>query len=514
MTTPSILPRLLVLLLALLSISCDVSWSLLTFPRSASSGCSAPAPIPVPAAPPGTQALTTDYLSMSQRLIPTAAGRGIVYTDSQTGRVRFVDAAGVSLEMGTADRVESRGAAPGSPSEGRFYENTSTHLLYYHNGTSFQTLATAATSVPPTRQILCGNGLTGCGDFSADRTMAVLLAATPGLQFSTGALALLPKPSSGLAIDGAGAYVTWATPGAIGSGTPAAVTGTTITATTQFTGPGTGLTGIPNGALTNSSVTLTCTGLSGCGAVALGGTLMPAVTYGTGSNTATQGNDARLAPAPSGAGKMLYDNGTAYVALAAGTSSQVLVGGAAPAFGNLPLAALPAHASTHLPAGSDPLTTAAAVDVGTANAAGGAASFSRSDHVHRGSLLQTVAAPLAGDTTTASAAYVDLISQAITTQAGTKLKITVTTSSSNGTAASIHAFRILVDSGAGLGCAADIDAAGGTVSCALLHVATGLASGAHTIKLQWRTSAGTARIRPVAAIDTEHASLVLEEVLY
>lgn len=470
MKTPALLriPLPFVLLLA----SCDITWSFLGQRHAASSGCSAPAPVPAPAAAPGTQALTTDYLSMSQRLIPTAAGRGIVYTDSQTGRVRFVDAAGVSLEMGTADPVESRGAAPGSPSEGRFYENTSTHLLYYHNGTSFQALATAAGSVPPGRQILCGNGLTGCGDFSADRTMAVLLAATPGLQFSGGGVAFLPKPAGGLSVDAGGAY------------------------------------------LTNTSITLTCTGLSGCGTVALGGTLTPAVTYGTGSNTATQGNDSRLAPAPSGAGKMLYDNGTAYVALTAGTSNQVLVGGAAPAFGNLPLAALPAHANSHLPGGGDALAVAAAVDVGTANAAGSAASFSRSDHVHRGSLLQTVAAPLAADTTTMSAAYVDLISQAITTQAGTKLKISVTTSSSNGTAASIHAFRILVDSGAGPGCAADIDAAGGTVSCALLHVATGLASGAHTIKLQWRTSAGTARIRPAAAIDTEHASLVLEEVLY
>ncbi|AMP44401.1 cell wall anchor protein [Faustovirus] len=41
-----------------------------------------------------------------------------------------------------------------------------------------------------------------------------------------------------------------------------------------------------------------------------------------------------------------------------------------------------AHASTHLPNGSDPLTTAAPVSVGTANAVGTANSFARSDHVH------------------------------------------------------------------------------------------------------------------------------------
>jgi hypothetical protein len=41
-----------------------------------------------------------------------------------------------------------------------------------------------------------------------------------------------------------------------------------------------------------------------------------------------------------------------------------------------------AHASTHLPAGSDPLTTASPVSLGLALATGTAESFSRSDHVH------------------------------------------------------------------------------------------------------------------------------------
>lgn len=62
------------------------------------------------------------------------------------------------------------------------------------------------------------------------------------------------------------------------------------------------------------------------------------VTYGTGSNTATQGNDTRLPPAPSGAGKILYDNGSAYVALAAGTAGQLLGsnGPAAPSWVSAP----------------------------------------------------------------------------------------------------------------------------------------------------------------------------------
>lgn len=41
-----------------------------------------------------------------------------------------------------------------------------------------------------------------------------------------------------------------------------------------------------------------------------------------------------------------------------------------------------AHSSTHLPNGSDPLTTATPSDIGTSNALGTANSFARSDHVH------------------------------------------------------------------------------------------------------------------------------------
>ena len=106
-------------------------------------------------------------------------------------------------------------------------------------------------------------------------------------------------------------YINWGSPSAIGGTAPAAVTGTTITATTQFSGPATGLTGIPaaqitgslsgvtincssntcsqiaNAALVNSSLTVTAgTGLSGGGAVSLGGSVslsLPNVGPGAGA---------------------------------------------------------------------------------------------------------------------------------------------------------------------------------------------------------------------------------------
>lgn len=62
------------------------------------------------------------------------------------------------------------------------------------------------------------------------------------------------------------------------------------------------------------------------------------------------------------------------------------------------------HASTHLPSGSDPITTAAGTDVGTANAEGSAESLARSDHTHRvtglfeaGGQALTIAAIADGD---------------------------------------------------------------------------------------------------------------------
>jgi hypothetical protein len=59
--------------------------------------------------------------------------------------------------------------------------------------------------------------------------------------------------------------------------------------------------------------------------------------FGTASGKITQGNDSRLPPAPSGAGKMLYDTGSAYAALSAGSATQVVFGGSAPAFGAAPI---------------------------------------------------------------------------------------------------------------------------------------------------------------------------------
>ncbi len=70
----------------------------------------------------------------------------------------------------------------------------------------------------------------------------------------------------------------------------------------------------------------------------------------------TTGAGAATIPLPSGAGKVLYDTGVAYAETNAGTTSQVLVGGTTPTFGNVPAAALTSVPAGNL-TGTAPLST-------------------------------------------------------------------------------------------------------------------------------------------------------------
>lgn len=83
------------------------------------------------------------------------------------------------------------------------------------------------------------------------------------------------------------------------------------------------------GALTGD---LTLSLSRGPGLAVTGGALVP--DFGTTTNKVAAGDDSRFAPAPSAAGKIIYDTGTAYAALAAGTAGHILQanGAAAPSW--------------------------------------------------------------------------------------------------------------------------------------------------------------------------------------
>ena len=116
---------------------------------------------------------------------------------------------------------------------------------------------------------------------------------------------------------------------------------------------------------------------------ATAGTIAVGDTAAVGTAEAFARSDHRHAlPAPALPASQVTGAGTAGVATTAARADHVH-----------PLAALApaAHAPTHLPSGSDPLTTAApAAGIGGANAVGTAESFSRSDHNHK---LRTTTGP-------------------------------------------------------------------------------------------------------------------------
>jgi hypothetical protein len=102
----------------------------------------------------------------------------------------------------------------------------------------------------------------------------------------------------------------------IGATTPRAITGTTITATT-FNGSGSGLTSIPNSALTNSTIS----------GVALGGNLFN-LTAGTGvsfnTGTTYNGSAAITINATGTGGTVTSVSGTAPISVATGTTTPVI----------------------------------------------------------------------------------------------------------------------------------------------------------------------------------------------
>lgn len=127
-------------------------------------------------------------------------------------------------------------------------------------------------------------------------------------------------------------------------------------------------------------------------------------------------------------------------------------------------------------------------------------------------LLQSVFAEIAANTTTTSTAFVDLISQAITTSPGSALEISISASASNGTTGNDQGFQLVIDGAAVRGFSCRNTGGNTATSGALVYKKTGLAAGAHTVALQWKTSGNTARVDP-AGTTVEHASLLIKEVL-
>jgi hypothetical protein len=55
--------------------------------------------------------------------------------------------------------------------------------------------------------------------------------------------------------------------------------------------------------------------------------------------------------------------------------------------------------------------------------------------------------------------------------------------------------------------------AGNPVGATLIFQSGALTAGSNTVLIEWRVSAGTGQIRPVAAVNSEYASLLIMEVV-
>lgn len=157
------------------------------------------------------------------------------------------------------------------------------------------------------------------------------------------------------------------------------------------------------------------------------------------------------------------------------------------------------------------IDTGVPISISTSNSEGTATTLARSDHVHRGTLLQTTFAEITANTTTSSLTFVDLLTQSITTTGG-DLLIYFTVSASNTTVNRSISFRITVDAVSKRGTNIFSPSANTAASASIAIKVTGLSASTHTVKVQWLTSANTARIDPAGAPDTEHASLIVNEV--
>jgi len=154
------------------------------------------------------------------------------------------------------------------------------------------------------------------------------------------------------------------------------------------------------------------------------------------------------------------------------------------------------------------------VSVGQANAAGTASSLARSDHVHRGPLVQTVQAAVSSDVSTNSSSFTQLLSTSITTGAAFLI---LSWTSSNATSANSRGtnYRVLVNSVSVGGTQSWSATTNQPASCAFQHRMS-IGAGTHSISVEWRHAGGggSSSLNASTAADSNHGTLIVSEVLY
>ncbi|MHC4618503.1 MAG: hypothetical protein ACYTEQ_12210 [Planctomycetota bacterium] len=130
-------------------------------------------------------------------------------------------------------------------------------------------------------------------------------------------------------------------------------------------------------------------------------------------------------------------------------------------------------------------------------------------------LIQTAYNEITVNTTTTSIAYVPFLSQSITTNGSSRVVVTFSASASATVKDFYISFRLKEDTVVVKGSQARIVDNGISAAFSIVDRTGVLSAASHTFLVEWlvENAGTTGQVRPVAAPDTEHASLLLEEVI-
>ena len=132
-------------------------------------------------------------------------------------------------------------------------------------------------------------------------------------------------------------------------------------------------------------------------------------------------------------------------------------------------------------------------------------------------LIQTDFTDLAVDVTTTATSFVSpstLLTTTITKRlAASNLIVHFSVGASNSNNGRQMFFRVVVDGVPQRAVGVDCPNLGFAQGAAIVTSVSGVAAGSRTILIEWYRSANTGQVRPVTAPDSEHASMLVEEVL-
>lgn len=126
-------------------------------------------------------------------------------------------------------------------------------------------------------------------------------------------------------------------------------------------------------------------------------------------------------------------------------------------------------------------------------------------------ILQSWFLDLAADVTTTSTTYVDMTGMSLTVNTDDNPLLCWFSVSGDASAAALLKFQVLIDGVVARGTHFRSVASGFGHTAQLVFRSSVLTRGQHVVKIQWNTSTGTGRVRPVTNI-RDHASLLIEEV--